>query len=121
MTAGSIAAAAASSHSDSGTDGHDAARTGSRLGHAKLPGLRQEPLPQDSPGGHTLPQRPQLYGSNAVLLQGTDIAAGADGAATIGADGAATIVQAPNVQGTPNGHWLLQPPQWFVSAWVLMH
>jgi len=56
-----------------------------------------------------------------VLLQGTDIAAGADGAATIGADGAATIVQAPNVQGTPNGHWLLQPPQWFVSAWVLMH
>jgi len=38
-----------------------------------------------------------------------------------GAAGSKTIVQAPNVHGTPNGHWTLQPPQWFGSVWVLMH
>jgi len=69
----------------------------------------QTPLLQvaTAPGAavQTLPQRPQLFGSESVFPQ----------------DGSTSIVQAPNVHGMPNGHWMLQPPQWFGSDCVLMH
>jgi len=70
--------------------------------------MPQAPLTQVAtpPDGaeQTLPQRPQLLGSDSVFPQ----------------DGSASIVHAPNVHGTPYGHCVLQPPQWFGSSRVLI-